>query len=328
MRLKYKVILLVVCIFLVVALACLIVFFSIIRRVSRNNAEWYALSACQRLTSGIDSYFQVLDSAAYTVIYSNWLQEYFQTHDTENSLELYTKERNVSHFFSSVSQIYNDIGIIAFDIDGRFVTTPNMRLAGINQDFEPEKIFPLLDRDKRLIDFGDSKDYLQNKPNTPAVSVYYELKDYHRLFRRGILVFHIPQSNIYSLLQEENAAHTVALLNINGRVIYNNIWDDSVIALTREQIRSGIYNLVIWDKNRLNATAFHKSESTGWIAAYRVPYSVFEKESFSGYIWLMYALVPVSAFLLLITLVFSSYLTTPIVLCTNAIREIRNNWTD
>ncbi|MDR2793656.1 MAG: histidine kinase [Treponema sp.] len=285
---------------------CFIIFGITIHIQNKNEAERRLRENYGNINNKIVFYIQNLDYIAYTVMYSNWVQQLMVTDKNASPIEFVQFQRNASHFLSNLAWANENISFVLIS-QSAMIWSNNALYYDAHYDIQKQPWFDELIGNKKYIEYGKSE-LFRNLNDTWSVSFYYPVVSYYNFMLLGYLVINVTPDNFSAGISEEiNTIGWIEVRDKNGNTIYSDIPDGENSSYGKALSFSG----PLLDGNL----------SIDFYA--RIPRNPFEKLDRWYFFFLL--LIPIIAIFIFINLKFSQYLTMPIVECKNAMFAIHNN---
>lgn len=295
-----------------VFLICYIVFSSInqqnIKAAIQNKLE----DAYYQKSSEFQKYLEDVDYIAYTVMYSNWAQELLSTRYANKPVEAEETRSNANHFLSSLSSINNDIRFILFS-SGK-VLAQNHASLSVRYEYrvENEPWYSEMIENGKYVIYEIPNDIYYNAEQPMLMVFYPVISNYNRQVT-GCLMINIRAEVFHDFEKVYTDQYEIRLTDAEGAP-------------------------VIPDAEPLSSFAGEGFFSVGDLRGYRGPLTFdgwyleavqtgapFRATDIQSYHMLLLLMIPVALFCLVITGLFSYYLTKPILKCKDAILSIRDN---
>lgn len=310
MGLKQKTVLLAMMFFgAVVVLSC-VTFFSIYENMRQETAEKAMDNVVHQKKDEIEGYFENLETLAYSVGYSTWMQTLTQ----KSNLDVRTMqeiEQGVKDFLASIADMNGDIRLAAVMNNGIRLNSSNGYL-DYSVILEEEPWYPRFLKEGKYIEEGHGKG-IYTRGTGWYLNIYYPINDRYSMGQVGILVITIPQSGVQKLAEMGTGGEYMVIKNENGNIITDNIpnevkkrviKDVSHYNIRREKVDIGERD---WEMEIVLDTSGLVVDSRN--------------------IWIGFTVVLLLGALLFVfaAVMYSRYLTVPILQCRDAMIKIRNN---
>ncbi|NLM28163.1 MAG: histidine kinase [Clostridiaceae bacterium] len=316
---------------LLLALAVLIsysVSYWIFKNSLIKNIEEYSIDINNNKIKLIENYFSDMDMLAYTIGYSNWIQQAIIQREFINIYERYQVEKNTKHFLNCMSQINDGIGIMIVSKEN--VKYTNSGFGELNQSYsmENEYWYNEFSEHGRVIEPDSAQNYLLSKDRYPSVSLIYSFKNYLSLEIIGTLVFDINKSKFDELLASDMHQYNTVVLDKHNRFVYKDIDVENLIEVFTSNINTEknetkvIYHSI---GGSMYIIAGGSVDNTGWKIYSIFPYSQVEKEMMDSWKVIIVAMIPVLILLVMTVAYYSYKVTVPILTIKEAMSQIRNN---
>lgn len=316
LNLDKKIMTLILGTFIAVFVLCFSIFAFVFSYKEQKRAETMLMDTCHRIDTRIDNYISEIDMAATTVMYSVWVQDLLDQNMTSLQNEMKNYSKNASSFLSSFSSMHGDLKCFIVTPDGYYVKNNNSYYMSQNYDITQQEWYDELQKTGKYRIYGQNDMFIKNVTEY-SMTTYYQVKNIYNFAPMGVFVINIDYSSFRELKELLGADEQILIKDEAGSIVYSNM--DSK---TAEKIDKGtsdgtintqgdllFYHGRVMDGNwELSVT----KNNVTWIDRIINNLSVF------------LLLIPAIVLSMIISLLFSRYLTTPIVLCTEALGQIRN----
>jgi two-component system sensor histidine kinase YesM len=284
-----------------------------IQQDKKENLQNYVTQVGEQL----DIYLSRIDFAAYTVIFSSWVQPLMGGRSASET-ELLHHRTNVQSFLQNIASINNDISMAL--ITGReTIFTNSLQRYNPQYNIRDQVWFPQLERNKKYLEYGRGELFNGQGPDW-SLTIYYMITDIYNFNDIGYFAINIPVEK-FSFLLNENQYDWIEVIASDGSVILDAPSYPAKDKRLPENIKNQLQN----------------PESHGWIffestlmndhwniKIYRHFAGIFLPE-IRNYYFFFILLIPIIGIFTVIVIAFSGYLINPILKCRNAMLEIQNN---
>jgi two-component system sensor histidine kinase YesM len=287
---------------IVILLFCFIVFSIASYINNKQSTEEYLRNSVYQKKEKLDIYLYNLDHSAYTIMFSNWVQQLMVYKRTATYAEFQSYLRNASHFLSSFASISNDISYVLMSGD-TMVWSNNTLHYDTNYRIETQPWFDQLLRDKKYIEYGKSE-LFAGRGGLWSMTIYYTVTSYYNFSLLGFLAVNVTADKLNFLFNDTpgefvtiGAAETGILVSTLPSGLAEppgSSWFSYA-----ETFMDGLWTIRVFRPAILN------------------PFS-----SLGSYNFFFLLLIPIIGIFVLINVWFSRYLSVPIVMCKNSMREI------
>ncbi|MCI9135370.1 MAG: histidine kinase [Lachnospiraceae bacterium] len=315
-NLSKKIVMLILGSFLGMFVLCFFLFaFTFSYREQKISRE-ALLETYQRIDSRANSYFKGIDMAAHTVMSSVWVQQLLDENTSSSQKERYNVRSSASGFLSSFSSMYEDLKCLIVMPDGEYVKNNNSYYMSQSYYIPEQEWYPQLQQ-KGKYRLDGPNDMFARNVHDASVTIYYQVRNIYNFRPMGFLVINIDYKKFPWLEDIMDSGEQILIRDSRGNIVYTNI-DDLGSEWIWEDMQageiSGNHQVMVYHDQLMDGTW------TIWILKSNIPWLNSVYNNF--YVFLL--IFPVILIFMLLSLSFSRYLTIPIVLCTQALREIRN----
>jgi two-component system sensor histidine kinase YesM len=318
--LKRKILLIISFTVLVVILFCFFVFryasAARIRWEKEQNLRHYFTQSREQL----EAYMGQIDFLAYTVMFSSWVQQ-FVRYNFVTMTEWHLYRTNVQRFLYNLASVNEDISMVL--ITDRETVYSNISLRYDSQySIYDEPWFPELLKNKKYVEYGKSR-LFSDLGDEWSLTQYYTVTNINNFEVIGYFVINIPIEK-FSFLISESQYDYIELVTADGRLV---LGEPSGFFMAESKhpfpgagapgaLKPGGQDWISYTDTLMDG------QWTVTLFRYRMndPF-----EDLENYYLVFLLLIPIMGIFAVIILLFSRYLTNPIVRCRNAMQEIRNN---
>lgn len=310
-KLKEKTILVVLLLLGAAVLISSITFYALFERMREETIAGSLNSFVAQKKTELEDYFDDLNTLAYSIGYSSWMQTLFQKNGMDQRT-LREVEENIRYFMGSVSDMNGNIRISVITNENVRLTAPEGNYLDYSVHLDKQKWYPTFQKTGVYAETGVGKGIF-TKGDQWFMNIYYPVNNRYSLEQMGILVITIEKENL-----QEFMTH-----GING----------SYLSLT-DQVGNEIADSFPKNRKYENATQnsrfFSKQEVIQVQNESFVMRVILDKERFevdNTNIWIGFCVVLFGMMGVFVTIatVFSRYITMPILKCKEALLRIRNN---
>lgn len=311
MGLRQKTVALAMAFFMVVVILSGVTFFTIYENMRIETTKKAVDSLMSQKKEDMETYFDNLEGLAYSIGFSSWMQTLFQ----QKSLDTRTMQEvseNIEYFLGSISDMNEGVQLAAIMDSGvRLRGTGHLHL-DYSEHLERKSWYPVFLMNGKYIEEGEGKG-IYTKGQGWYMNIYYPINNQYTLEQEGILVMTLPLQNIAHFTDIGAEGEYMTIKNQNGKVITSSLPEK-----TAEEVKR---------KPSYFSTRTAQIDIGGeyWTAEVVLDTSGLAVDSRN--IWLGFAAVLLLAavLFLLAAVMFSRYLTVPILECRDAMKKIRNN---
>lgn len=321
MGLKKKTVTFVMCTFLGAVLFTSIVFGILYSNTWKSTVIKHVKSMEAEKVEGIEGYFENMQSLAYNMCYSNWMQDIFKKSvSVQRRQEM---EENARAFLSSLSTLYegNQFAVIA--LNGTRVTGTDSYRLDYSVDIEQKDWYEELLANGKYVEIGEGSDkgIYRNHPEW-NMTIYYVVHDYNTLERTGFMVITIPLKNIYKLLDTSYEGTWLALEDPDGGLDCSGLPEDTDL---EGKIRAMPFRVTKMENRFFVSKTQIETDFFKWNLITVVDEKFQQMNNPMMVFVFVGVLIFVGCLLIVVAAAVSRYLTNPILDCADAMLEIRNN---
>ena len=310
MGLKQKTVMFTMLFFLFVVILSSVTFFFIYKNMRKETIEKAMDSVVRQKKDEIEGYFDNLETLAYSLGYSAWMQTLTQ----KSSLDPRTMqeiEQGIKDFLTSVVNMNGDMKLAAIMENGIRLNSPSGYL-DYSIDLKQEDWYPEFMRHGKYIEEGEGKG-VYTKGTGWYLNIYYPINNQYSMRQEGILVITIPHSGVLSMADMGIDGEYMRLKNEKGVVIA-----DKIPEKVQNEVEKGIsvYNVRNEDIDIGGKT---------WQMEIVLDTASLVVDSRNIWIGFTMVLLLGALFFVLAAVLFSRYLTVPILQCRDSMIKIRNN---
>lgn len=206
--------------FIVAFFLCFVIMLFVFSTREKELAEKNLTETYGRIKYSMEKYMDEIDMSAYTVMYSNWVQQLLASDTfTINSVDR-VLQKNASHFLANYSSIYGDIHYILLSEDQYYImNTTNSRITR-NFDIRKQKWYEELIEVNKYRELEESS-IMEKAIDKNAVTTYYQIHNIYNMGETvGYFVVNFPYnhfSNISEMISEEEE---VLIQTKCGKTVY------------------------------------------------------------------------------------------------------------
>ncbi len=316
-NLERKILYLTVAVFISVFLVCFVIFAFVYSGETESDTMERLRADGERIELHLEDFSNKVHLSAYSVTCSRWAQQLLRTTYTLDEAQRQINYKNATHVLNLVSSINNEQKSLFVTLDNEIVKSNNTFPINTNFIFSEQSWYDDLLEERKYIDFSDEGIFAQSE-GLESIHYYYLVRSIYDFSLRGYYAVNIPYEQFRFLNESVSDGVYLLLQDQNGSVITSNIDEDSKImsfALNSET-----------EKDRLNRySVLTRPVMQGkWqlvLLRQNTSFISILGSSTEG----MLILVPIVLVFMMLSLIFSRYLSRPIVLCTRALSEIRNH---
>lgn len=268
-----------------------------------------------RIEQTIDSFMESMDMEANTVMFSSWVQQFFSTVSQSKNSQRYVYRNDVADFLSTFSSMNQEMDCFLIVSPGYYVKNNNSYQLDFNYSITEEEWLPQLEQEGKYRVYGKHPVYTKNGEER-AYTTFYVIKSIYSQKPIGYFVVTLPYRNFSILSQLLNQDERTLIRDKEGNIVYTNMTADEIEELP--EIKTGVSSSV--GSKRMRRDVLEKQNWEIWITREKITVWMSVKKN----IYFFVIMIPVVIFFMLSTMIFSRYLTKPIVSCTHALREVRN----
>lgn len=311
MGLRQKTVALAMMFFAVVVVLSSATFFTIYENMRIETTKKAVESLTAQKKEEVESYFDNLESLAYSIGFSSWMQTLFQPKslDTRTMQEV---SENIEYFLGTISGMNEGVRLAAIMDSGERLQGTSPFHLDYSVHLERKSWYPVFLYNGKYIEEGEGKG-LYTKGQGWYMNIYYPINNQYSLEQEGILAVTLPVQNILRFTDMGAKGEYMTIKNSSGKVIASSL---------PEKISEEIEKRPSYYSKR---TAEIDIGGEFWTVEVILDTSGLAVDSRN--IWLGFgaALLLAAVFFLLASVMFSRYLTVPILECRDAMTKIRNN---
>ena len=310
MGLKQKTVMFTMLFFLFVVILSSVTFFFIYKNMRKETIEKAMDSVVRQKKDEIEGYFDNLETLAYSLGYSAWMQTLTQKSSLAPST-MQEIEQGIKDFLTSVVNMNGDMKLAAIMENGIRLNSPSGYL-DYSIDLKQEDWYPEFMRHGKYIEEGEGKG-VYTKGTGWYLNIYYPINNQYSMRQEGILVITIPHSGVLSMADMGIDGEYMRLKNEKGVVIA-----DKIPEKVQNEVEKGIsvYNVRNEDIDIGGKT---------WQMEIVLDTASLVVDSRNFWIGFTMVLLLGALFFVLAAVLFSRYLTVPILQCRDSMIKIRNN---
>lgn len=312
LNLHKKLMLIMVAMCSLVFLTCYIVFSSInqqnIRAAVQNKLE----DTYRQKSNEFKNYIENIDYIAYTVMYSNWLQDLLNKRYANMPVDAENTRLNANHFLSSLSSINNDLRFVLFS-SGKVLAQNHANISvRYGYKVENEPWYNEMVENGKYVKYEIPHNVYYNAVQ-PMLTFFYPVRNNYSRQVTGCLMISIPFEVLQNFEKVYTDQYKVRITDANGIPIISDM--APVTSFTGE----GFFS--VGDLRGYRGSL----ALDGWYLEVLQTNVSFQILGVQPYHILFLLMIPVALFCLLVTGLFSYYLSKPILMCKNAILAVRDN---
>lgn len=315
MKLNQKLTILMITTFLVVFSSCIVLFALIFLKREEKAIHDKLLGEYHRIEHFADNYTRELDLAAATVMCSTWVQQLYTSADLRTPALIRTDKSNAQRFLSCFASIYEELDCMLVLPNGEYLKNNNSYIIAPGYQISGQSWYPQLMQMEKYRMYGHNGMFIK-RISDQSVTTYYVIKSIYNLKPLGFFVVNVKYDAFRMLPEQLDEGDGLLIADRSGNVVCTNLSEEKINDFLPE--KKGQMTKTI-DSARYYDTLMG-GEWNIWIVKKRS--SLFQSARNNFYMFLL--LIPVILVFSFISVLFSRYLTKPIVLCTKALREIRN----
>ncbi len=315
MTLNRKVLVLMTGTFLVIFSLCFLLFVLLFYSREQAQVREDVRAVYHRLENRVNGYMKETDLASVTVMCSTWVQELYTRPMAQTESQQYMNRNNAQGFLSSFSSMYGELDCCIAIAPGDYIKNNlNFQIA---QDYDPEQLpwwETFVEEEKYRI-FGHNDMFIKNIPDR-SVTTYYRIRSIYSLKPIGYFVTNIDYDTFRFLQELLDDDERIRIEDVSGNLVYTNATDEEA-QLFGIQEPAGLTNVG-------GDVLYHDQLMDGnwkiWILKKRRTLS----QSLRNNSYVFFLLIPALLVFALVSYLLSRYLSRPIVLCTEALSQVRN----
>jgi two-component system sensor histidine kinase YesM len=262
----------------------------------------------------LETYLARIDYTAYTIMFSNWVQQLMTLGRIVSRAEFQHYQQNASHFLSSLENVSDNVSFVLISVDNSdsggdggsaipMLWSNNTFRYNSQYRVEKQPWFEQLCREHKYIEYGHSELFAA-QGDAWSMTLYYLMTNYYNFSPIGYLAINVTAEKLRFLVADNARREYIMVSDRAERVICATETD----AAPHDYLS---YAASILDENAVMRIFRH------------APLNPFAGLGTYNLFFLL--LIPIMAIFALITMLFSRYLSAPIVKCRGAMLEIRHN---
>ena len=311
MKLKEKTILVVLLLLGAAVLISSVTFYALYERMREETIARSMDSFVTQKTTEIENYFDDLNTLAYSIGYSSWMQTLLQQSGMDQRT-LREVEDNIRYFMGSVSDMNGTIRISVIMNNNIRLTAPEGNYLDYSINLEEQEWYPLFMEQGVYAESGMGRGIF-TRGDQWYLNIYYPINNRYSLEQMGILVFTIERENMQEFMKSNIAGGYLALQDENGNEIQNNF---------PQELKDGKASHTNRFFNTQETIQIQNMELTMNVVLDEDRFEVDNTNIWFGFCIVLFGMMGV---FVIIGTVFSRYITMPIIKCKEALLRIRNN---
>lgn len=311
MKLKEKTILVVLLLLGAAVLISSVTFYALYERMREETIARSMDSFVTQKTTEIENYFDDLNTLAYSIGYSSWMQTLLQQSGMDQRT-LREVEDNIRYFMGSVSDMNGTIRISVIMNNNIRLTAPEGNYLDYSINLEEQEWYPLFMEQGVYAESGMGRGIF-TRGDQWYLNIYYPINNRYSLEQMGILVFTIERENMQEFMKSNIAGGYLALQDENGNEIQNNF---------PQELKDGKASHTNRFFNTQETIQIQNMELTMNVVLDKDRFEVDNTNIWFGFCIVLFGMMGV---FVIIGTVFSRYITMPIIKCKEALLRIRNN---
>ncbi len=317
MGLNQKLMAVMIITFLTVFLLCFVSFAVIFSHREQNGTREELLDAYRRIDHRVNSYFRETDLASNTVMYRTWVQQLFVYAYGQTAVQIHSTQSNAQSFLSSFASMYGELDcfLVTGIENGDYLKNNNSYMIDLEYRLEDQPWYEELMGNGKIRIFGHNSMFTK-KISDRSVTTYYLIKSIYNLNPIGFFVTNIHYDSLKMLSEQLNKGEWLLVTDSDGNLVFSNM-PETMISEMKEEVPG---TLITDGNSMLYYDQLLNGHWNLWLWKEQV--SVLQSIRNNSFMFLL--LIPVLLIFSVFFFIFSRYLTKPIVLCTEALHEIRN----
>ncbi|HIU76194.1 MAG TPA: histidine kinase [Candidatus Pelethocola excrementipullorum] len=302
--------------FLLIFALCFLIIAFIFSYRERDQAKEMLLNVYDRIDTRLDKYVGDIDMASYTVMYSKWVQQLLGGNIFTSQAELQSYRRNASHFLSSYSSMNDNLKCFLVSRDHSYVKNNNSYNVRQNFDISNQEWYRTLEENAKYREYGTSE-ILDKNAGENSMTIYYQVQNIYTFKPMGVFVVCLEYDRFSFIGEMLNENEYVLIRDQEGNTVYSNMGERMERLGDLEAVQgeiAGDNELMLYRE---------KTMENGW-DIWILKENVTLLDSIRNNFYIFLIMIPVALVFMGISLMFSRYLTVPIVRCTKALKEVRN----
>ena len=311
MKLKEKTILVVLLLLGAAVLISSITFYALYERMREETIAKSMDGFVRQKKTEIENYFDNLNTLAYSIGYSSWMQTLLQQNGMDQRT-LREVEENIRYFMGSVSDMNGNIRISVIMNNGIRLTAPEGNYLDYSMNMEEQEWYPFFMEQGVFAECGTGKGIF-TRGDQWYLNIYYPVNNGYSLEQMGILVFTLEKENMQGFMKQSITGGYFALRDEDGNEIVDNF---------PQEVKRGNPSQAKRYFNAQETIQVQNMELTMDVVLDRERFEVDNTNIWFGFCIVLFGMMGV---FVIIGTVFSRYITMPIIKCKEALLRIRNN---
>lgn len=316
-NLERKILYLTVAVFFSVFLVCFVIFAFVYSGETKADTMDRLKADGERVDIHLADFSNKVHLSAYSVTCSRWAQQLLRPTYNLDEAQRQINYKNATHVLNLVSSINNEQKSLFVTLGNEIVKSNNTFPINADFIFSEQPWYDDLLEERKYLDFSDNGIFAQSE-GLESIHYYYLVRSIYDFSLRGYYAVNIPYEQFKFLNESVSDGVYLLLQDQNGSIITSNIDEDSKImsiALDSQvdQNRLSRYSVVTKPVMQGQWQLVLLRQNTSFLSILG--------SSTEGIL----ILVPIVLVFMMLSLIFSRYLSRPIVLCTRALSEIRNH---
>lgn len=297
--------------FLLAVIISGLAFYSIYRNMRQETMDKVLENFAVQKKTEIQDYFDNLEITAYEIGFSSWMQMLFERND-RNEDTFSDLEESFEYYLGNISQMIGGIRLAAIMKDGSRMKGSDGTYLDYSIQIEKMDWYPEFEKTGKYIEIGNGKG-IYTRDVGWYMNIYYPINNQYSLEQEGVLVITLLEENVKEFTKARTSGEYILLEDEEGHVIASGLPEEIRLNLEEQgsnyKIRTEKIDIggQVWEMTAVLDTENLKIEN---------------REIWIGFI---VTLVLLTSLFAAGAILFSEYLTIPILKCRDTMMKIRNN---
>lgn len=298
-------------IFFLCAIICICISVGVSINLQKNSIKETVINAVSDEKNLLVDYFHNIDEISVNLMYSSWLQEPIINGTVRNPSVVNEIQDNIS----SLSFLYSNIQFVVMTLEGQTVLGGGVTDFEYTYKIEEQSWYEEFLEQKKYLALDEEQPF-KDKNKNESVTLFYSFHNYYTLDPLGYLIVRVPMKNIENIVEQHDTQQCHSMLSIGKNkqewMEKPICWEEPVF-IKNSSLCVSSKNIELYGKKLQIYSVYDSENSRFW--------------SQNQTIWfvLLAILLLIGLALLAVSFVLSRYLTSPIIKCRDAMREIQNN---
>lgn len=288
-----------------------VTFFLFIKDTKNKMMDKVLENLAEQKRAEIETYFDNLETLAYEIGYASWLQVLFE----KNTMDIRTQQElseSVKYFLGSISQMNGELQFAVILNDGNRIGASTGNNLDYSVELKEKSWYSQFEKKGKYIETGYGKG-LYTRGQGWYMTIYYPVNNKYSMEQEGVLAVTFREENLKRFGDIGTSGEYVSLEDENGEKIYSGLPEK------------------VQEKLKKESTGYKtKKENIDIGGRTWILQAVLDTENIyieNTQMWVGFAAAMILAMFLFAAgaILFSEYLTKPILKCRDYMIKIRNN---